>query len=303
MFGLRRQEPRSRAAGQPVGPLDRIGRRGVAEGAGRAGRPASVDRQARWPAAASLAGLSAPRLRELIAKRRPAGEVDPPGRPAGPNPFPPERRDAVAARAARLRRRSAAPAVAGTRPSMRRDPSSGPSLRRSRTHRWHRPQGLRRRRPLPREAPRRRRADPAGAGPARAYPRSQTGGAQADAVGDRHDATPGRSREEQPGVAQQGRPVAPHSAAAGHEPDRPGRRGQPAAQGARAPARRAGRRAARRAPHPAQPPRAARPRRPDRQRHAGPRPARAAARATRPSPTSWSTGPSRSTSSSAASWS
>jgi pilus assembly protein CpaF len=76
MFGLRKKsnEPVSEV---PAGPLDRIGRRSVAEGRSDGtpqGTPA--DRQARLAeAAASLAGAVGPRLRSLLNAGTPAGEV------------------------------------------------------------------------------------------------------------------------------------------------------------------------------------------------------------------------------------
>ncbi len=76
-----------------------------------------------------------------------------------------------------------------------------------------------------------------------------------------------------------------------------GRRGRNAAPGLRGTVDRLGQGTARRNQNPAQFRRAARTRRVADRRHARPRPARAADRATKPSPTSWSTGPSRFTSS------
>jgi pilus assembly protein CpaF len=72
VFGLLNKSPESEPPA-PAGPLDRLGRRGAAEGRADAG-PADRDAK-RAAAAASLAETVAPRLRELIASGVPAGEI------------------------------------------------------------------------------------------------------------------------------------------------------------------------------------------------------------------------------------
>src|SRR5262245_52013467 len=76
MFGLRNKssEPVAEA---PAGPLDRIGRRSVAEARpDGAAHAAPADRQARLAeAAAGLAGAVGPRLRSMVNAGTPAGEV------------------------------------------------------------------------------------------------------------------------------------------------------------------------------------------------------------------------------------
>jgi pilus assembly protein CpaF len=76
MFGLRNRTPEP-AADAPAGPLDRIGRRSLADvRADAATSVTPVDRQARLAdAAASLAGVVGPRLRSLLTAGTPAGEV------------------------------------------------------------------------------------------------------------------------------------------------------------------------------------------------------------------------------------
>ena len=72
VFGLLNKSPEGEPA-MPVGPLDRLGRRGPSDGRTDAG---PADREAkRAAAAASLAGSVAPRLRELIAGGVSAGEI------------------------------------------------------------------------------------------------------------------------------------------------------------------------------------------------------------------------------------
>jgi pilus assembly protein CpaF len=76
MFGLRNKTPQP-ASDVPAGPLDRIGRRSVAD-ARPEGAPQSapLERQARLAgAAAKLAEVVGPQLRSLISAGMPAGEV------------------------------------------------------------------------------------------------------------------------------------------------------------------------------------------------------------------------------------
>jgi len=75
MFGLRSKTPEP-VSDQPVGPLDRIGRRSVTEARPEGASAGPVDRQARLAeAAASLSGIVGPRLRSLVTEGASAGEV------------------------------------------------------------------------------------------------------------------------------------------------------------------------------------------------------------------------------------
>src|SRR6476661_3927615 len=74
MFGRLNKTPAAEAAPPPGGPLDRLGRRGSDARADAA--PPAADRETRLAAAAAgLAGVVGPRLRELIANGMPAGEI------------------------------------------------------------------------------------------------------------------------------------------------------------------------------------------------------------------------------------
>ena len=122
MFGLRNKTPEP-VSDVPAGPLDRIGRRSVAD-ARPDGAPQSapVDRQARLAeAAASLAGVVGPRLRSLVTSRHAGRRGDASGGPAGP--------ESISAATASCCRRSSCAATSPTfcAPSCRRPLSPRPS--------------------------------------------------------------------------------------------------------------------------------------------------------------------------------
>ena len=255
MFG-RLSKQTQEAPSAPAGPLDRIGRRTSGEGrAETAAAPA--DRAARVAsAAAALSEVVEPRLRAMVKAGAPAGEIT---RQAGQLAQAHFRGNGVLLAPLELRGyvadvlRPVLPATSFSAPAATEAEAPEPVA-------------------VPAEAHRAVTTPDLSERSAQASRLASTKPVEMAAKSDTADKS--ASRLSRSKVDQARRAVQPRR----HDAHRSRRRRQPAAQGAGAPARGPGRRAPGRAPPAAQPAGTGRSRLPDRQRHDGAGPARAAAR-------------------------